>query len=217
MLVGIRGIAAAAAAAPARRQRTRSGSGDGAPPPLRAVPRTAAPTATAPAPVQPIAAQPPVRHQQQQQNQDQNQQPPPQDQEARRQLEDAYRLGRARAAAAASAIAVTSSARAAAPPPRAAGPRALLRAAERRLGGDLPTAALSLAPVVALIAYERGVQDLLDDVFGDSPAGGAACMLIGVGLVVGVKLTGARWTALWDVSDRSWGAAAGVETDADDD
>ncbi|KAI8467894.1 MAG: hypothetical protein J3K34DRAFT_471300 [Monoraphidium minutum] len=144
---------------------------------------------------------PPLQQQQEQQRQQQEAAPEGQ---ARQQLEDAFRIrGPSNAAPPAAAPpAAAPPARAAAPPPWLAALHlpAWLVEAEQRLEADLPTIGLTILFMTALIAYERGVQSLLDNVFGDSPKGSVACITMGLFLVFGVKLSGVRFTALWDVS-----------------
>lgn len=91
--------------------------------------------------------------------------------------------------------------------PAGAAPLSPLRAAvawvveaERRLEADLTTIGITVTFMVALIVYERGVQALMDNIFGDGPKGSWACVLMGLLLVFGVKLSGARLTAIWDIS-----------------
>jgi len=79
---------------------------------------------------------------------------------------------------------------------------------EQKLEAGLPTVGFSILFVTSLIAYERGVQSLLGNVFGDSPRGAAACVFMGLCLVFGVKLSGVRWAALWDLSERESGSSS---------
>lgn len=67
-----------------------------------------------------------------------------------------------------------------------------VRLAERRLDANLATLAATIAFVCAMIALDRGIQDLLDDILGDSPLGSIVCIVSGLGLVVGVKLAGGK-------------------------
>jgi hypothetical protein len=66
--------------------------------------------------------------------------------------------------------------------------RRAVRTGERRLGADVATVAVTVAFVTATIVYDRGVEDLLDNIFSDSPTGSVACILFGLGLVIGVRL-----------------------------
>lgn len=70
---------------------------------------------------------------------------------------------------------------------------------ERRLETELSAVAASVAFMVGIIFYEYGVQSCLDRLLGDSPAGSLSCVVSGLGLVLAVKLSGAKIGNLWSL------------------
>jgi hypothetical protein len=70
--------------------------------------------------------------------------------------------------------------------------RRAVRTTEQRLDAELATVAATIMFVVGLISLDRGIQDLCDNIFGASPLGSVLCMLLGLGLVVGVRIAGGR-------------------------
>jgi hypothetical protein len=70
---------------------------------------------------------------------------------------------------------------------------------ERRLETELSAVAGSVAFMVGIIFYEYGVQSCLDRLLGDSPAGSLSCVVSGLGLVLAVKLSGAKIGNLWSL------------------
>jgi hypothetical protein len=69
--------------------------------------------------------------------------------------------------------------------------------AGRRLGAPLPAVAWAVVVMVAVIAYDRGVNNLLDRLDGASLRGSLASILAGLALVFGVKLSGGRPRDMW--------------------
>lgn len=58
-----------------------------------------------------------------------------------------------------------------------------VRFAERRLEADVLTIATTVMLVVGYIIWDRGVEELLDNIFGEGPKGSVFCILMGLGLV----------------------------------
>lgn len=58
-----------------------------------------------------------------------------------------------------------------------------VRFAERRLEADVLTIATTIMLVVGYIIWDRGVEELLDNIFGEGPKGSVFCILMGLGLV----------------------------------
>ncbi|KAF8067176.1 hypothetical protein HT031_002223 [Scenedesmus sp. PABB004] len=107
--------------------------------------------------------------------------------------------------------------------PRALVRRALpllrgVRGAEARLEADVRSVAAAVALMTALIAYDRGVNGVLDAI-DDSVDAGVASVLVGLGLVFGVRLAGGRPQDLHGVraSGASLGRAAVAAAGPDDD
>jgi len=67
-----------------------------------------------------------------------------------------------------------------------------VRFTERRLEADLLTIATTIMFVNGFIVWDRGLESMLDGLLGDSAKGSILCILLGLGLVVGVRLSGAK-------------------------
>ena len=72
-----------------------------------------------------------------------------------------------------------------------------VREAERKLEADFTTLMVTILFMVAVIVFEYGVQSLLDHFLGDSVTGSVSCILVGLGMVFSVKLSGFKWSKLW--------------------
>jgi len=74
-----------------------------------------------------------------------------------------------------------------------------VREAERKLEADITTLMVTILFMVAVIVFEYGVQSLLDHFLGDSVTGSVSCILVGLGMVFSVKLSGFKWSKLWSL------------------
>lgn len=74
-----------------------------------------------------------------------------------------------------------------------------IRVTERRLEADLLTIAATVMLVVGYIIWDRGVEEMLDNLLGDGPKGSIFCILFGLGLVVGVRVTGGKVSKLFSI------------------
>lgn len=74
-----------------------------------------------------------------------------------------------------------------------------IRFTERRLEADLLSVAATMMLVVGYIIWDRGVEEMLDNLLGDGPKGCVFCILFGLGLVVAVRVTGGKVTKLFDI------------------
>lgn len=68
---------------------------------------------------------------------------------------------------------------------------------EKRLEADLQTVANTLLALFAVVSYWRGIWALLDHVFGDNPLGDFVCVLMGLGIIIYIRLTGLRIGSFW--------------------
>lgn len=71
--------------------------------------------------------------------------------------------------------------------------------AEQRLEASLPSIGATIAFMVGVIILEFGVQGLLDHYLGDSVLGSVACILVGLGIVLWIKLAGLQVSTLWQI------------------
>jgi len=74
-----------------------------------------------------------------------------------------------------------------------------LRSTERRLEAKVPAIGNSIVLMTAVIAYDFGVNNVLDRLLGESPLGSLSCILVGLGMVVGVRLAGFKVLNFWEV------------------
>jgi hypothetical protein len=72
-----------------------------------------------------------------------------------------------------------------------------IRFTERRLEADLMTIAATVMLVVGFIIWDRGVEELLDGLLGDGPKGSVFCIVVGLGIVVAVRLSGFKTTRIF--------------------
>lgn len=72
-----------------------------------------------------------------------------------------------------------------------------IRFTERRLEADLLTIAATVMLVVGFIIWDRGVEELLDGLLGDGPRGSVFCIVVGLGIVVAVRLSGFKLTRIF--------------------
>lgn len=72
-----------------------------------------------------------------------------------------------------------------------------IRFTERRLEADLLTIATTVMLVVGFIIWDRGVEELLDGLLGDDPKGSVFCIVVGLGMVVAVRLSGFKTTRMF--------------------
>lgn len=72
-----------------------------------------------------------------------------------------------------------------------------IRFTERRLEADLLTIATTVMLVVGFIIWDRGVEELLDGLLGDDPKGSVFCIVVGLGMVVAVRLSGFKITRMF--------------------
>lgn len=111
--------------------------------------------------------------------------------------------------AAASASASASSASSASPAPvtpqtvvvpSPVAPDALLVEFEHKLQGDLKAVGVTIVAITGVIVFWRGVWSMLDHLLGDSVFGDVACVVIGLLIVLGVRLSGAKMSSFWPTS-----------------
>lgn len=74
-----------------------------------------------------------------------------------------------------------------------------IRFTERRLEADLATVAATVMLVVGYIIWDRGVEELLDNLLGDGPKGSVFSILCGLGLLVGVRVAGGKVSKLFSM------------------
>eukprot|EP00877_Chromochloris_zofingiensis_P013906 jgi/Chrzof1/876/Cz01g32110.t1 len=70
---------------------------------------------------------------------------------------------------------------------------------EAKLEADLLTLAATLSCVVGVILFEFGIQGVLDHLLGDSVSGSISCILAGLGIVFGIKVSGYKVARLWQI------------------
>lgn len=76
-------------------------------------------------------------------------------------------------------------------------PADLLKEFERKLEADVETVGTTIAAVLGVIFFWRGVWSLLDHFFADSVVGHIACTVIGLFIVLWTRLSGARLAKFW--------------------
>lgn len=69
----------------------------------------------------------------------------------------------------------------------------------RRLEADLRTVAATVMLVVGYIIWDRGVEELLDNLLGDGPQGSVFSILFGLGCVVSVRVAGGKVSKLFSM------------------
>jgi hypothetical protein len=74
-----------------------------------------------------------------------------------------------------------------------------IRFTERRLESDLLSVAATVMLVVGYIIWDRGVEEMLDNLLGDGPKGSVVCILFGLGLVVAVRVAGGKVSKLFSI------------------
>eukprot|EP00775_Hariotina_reticulata_P001293 gene1293-1634_t len=74
-----------------------------------------------------------------------------------------------------------------------------LRCTEKKLEAKFPAVGNSIVLMMAVIAYDFGVNNVLDRLLGESPLGSLSCILVGMGLVLGVRLAGFKVLNFWEV------------------
>jgi hypothetical protein len=67
------------------------------------------------------------------------------------------------------------------------------------LQADVATVAATVLLVVGYIIWDRGVEELLDNLLGDGPKGSIFSILFGLGLVVGVRVAGGKVSKLFSI------------------
>lgn len=84
-----------------------------------------------------------------------------------------------------------------APAPSIPIPQALLREFEQKLEGDVQTVGITLAAIVGVIVFWRGVWALLDYYVGDSVFGDLLCVSTGLFIVMSIRLSGTKLANFW--------------------
>lgn len=74
-----------------------------------------------------------------------------------------------------------------------------IRFTERRLEADLLSVAATVMLVVGYIIWDRGVEEMLDNLLGNGPKGSVFCILFGLGLVVAVRVAGGKVSKLFSI------------------
>lgn len=76
---------------------------------------------------------------------------------------------------------------------------AAVKTAEERLEADIPSVGNAIIVMVAIIMYDMGWNNILDRLLGDSVQGSVSCILVGLGMVLGVKILGLQPKDYWRI------------------
>lgn len=76
-------------------------------------------------------------------------------------------------------------------------PSEVLGEFEHKLEADVQTVAVTLAAIMGVIVFWRGVWSLLDHFIGDSVFGDFCCVIVGLSIVFWIRLSGFKIASFW--------------------